>query len=54
MNYGLTEISEEKLEEDDIDLYTGEFNSLLMAPEKTVIRYLGLEAGIIYVLKFKF
>jgi hypothetical protein len=54
LNYGLTEISDEKLEEGDQSIYTGESNSLLMSPGNTIIQSAGLEAGIIYVLKSKF
>lgn len=55
LNYGLSEISDEKLSADDISFFTGTCNSLLMAPEgKTVVQSAGLEVGIIYILQSKF
>ena len=55
LNYGLTEISAEKLTADDINYYSGNCNSLLMAPDgKTIAQSAGLEIGIIYVLQSKF
>lgn len=54
LNYGLTEISDEKLPEGDVSYYLGNCNSLLMSPQgKTTIQSAGLEIGIIYILDSK-
>jgi hypothetical protein len=55
LNYGLTEISKEKSKDNDISMYTGAYNTLLMIPgNKTILQSAGLEVGIIYALNTKY